>query len=562
MQLSRQIQDNKGDFKNQARRVLKLPQYIIKYPEVNMTLSVIFIIISAILAVVVVIQLNRLVGFKHKERRLLRGITKERNATADLLKLSREVIASREKEREFLPYFIKYAIRSIKATGGALLLCGEDEYFYGCAVSGTFPPIKEVAAQIESQLLSHDKRHTEFIRGYRTKFKASDLKNSCGDRGFAYFQNTSPEWFPERFAKEAPRCLMAPIMLGEQIYGCIIVASKEDFDSHILSQNDGLFLIRLAEIASLCLEVIKDFRQRQEYEQQLQIAREEGMTQVSTGIIHNIGNAVTIAKLTANRLAEKILFAKEDRPAPLILGEILPRMKKELKAGQLEKFLKEDKIGQQYFDIMTELLSNIDENSTAASDMLKSLSDKLFHISEIIELQQQFVGELGTENMTKLSSVINSSITIFDESFNKRGFKINTDLKSEIPEVLIDPSMMTQVFINIIKNAVEAMAGENKSDKNYELKIKLTKETEDGKDYAVVEFSDNGPGIPKEIQDKIFEFGFSTKTQKNSSSRGIGLHFCLDCLKKYGGSILCKSQAGKGASFRVALPVRAETTAN
>jgi hypothetical protein len=140
---------------------------------------ILLILLSVILAVVVVILRTKLIIVKRISASLVKGVTKERNATADILRLSRRVIASQRKEKEFLPYFIKYTVRSLKANGGAILLAGEenDDFFYGCAVSGTFPPLKEVSAQIENQLLAREKRHTEFIRGFKTKFTTSNLKN-------------------------------------------------------------------------------------------------------------------------------------------------------------------------------------------------------------------------------------------------------------------------------------------------------------------------------------------------------------------------------------------------
>ncbi|QSH40159.1 sensor histidine kinase [Lentisphaerota bacterium ZTH] len=521
-----------------------------------MVLNIILIVLATGLAVMVILQRTKIIVTARVSKSLRKGISKERNATADILRLSREVIASKEKEKEFLPYFIKYTIRSMKASGGSLLLCGDDNYFYGCAVSGTFPPLKEVTPQIEAQLLAHEKRHTEFIRGFKTRFNADQLKKACGDNGFVFFENEAPVWFPERFVREAARTLIAPIMLSDQVYGCIIVTSKDDFDVHRLCSNDGLYLIRLAEIASLCLEVIKDFRKRQEYEQQLQSAREEGMMQVSSGIIHNIGNAVTIAKLTVNGLLQKLNIKKEERPETLIVEEIIPRMRQELKAGTLEKFLKEDPAGKQYLNICEELLKVMGSNTEDSSKMLNSLSDKLFHISEIIELQQRFVGELGTENMTVISSIIESSVIIFDESFNKRGYKIKTDLDHNVNEVLVDPSMLTQVFINIIKNAAEAMSAENSKDKKYQLEISLKTEKKGSKSFAVTEIKDNGPGMPEDIKNKVFRFGFSTKTEKNTSSRGIGLHFCSECVRKYGGMLECDSEPDKGTTFRVSIPIK------
>ncbi len=513
------------------------------------------ILLSVLLAVIIVILRTRLIIIKRISASLFKGVTKERNATADILRLSRRVIASRSKEKEFLPYFIKYTVRSLKANGGAILLRGEDEYFVGCSVSGTFPPLKEVSPQIENQLLSREKNHNEFMRGFKTKFTVNELEKHCGTKGFVFFNQEAPESFPENFIKEAPYSLMAPIKIDEKIYGCIIVTSKGEFDDHSLSRNDGVYLIRLAEIASLCLEVIKAFKKRQEYEQQLQLAREEGMTQVSSGIIHNIGNAITIAKLAVNGLIDNFNVNPEDRPENLILETVIPKMEKELKKDNLDNFLKNDPQGKEYFSIMKELLSHIGTKNDESAVMLKSMADKLFHISEIIELQQRFMGELGTENMTQLKKVIEASVKIFDESFNKRGYKINTDLDDDIPEVLVDASMLTQVFINFIKNAIEAMEMENDKEKTYALNISLKTEKQDDKNYAVIKIEDNGPGIPDNIKAKMFTFGFSTKKKKNSSSRGIGLHFCMDCIKKYGGEIDIETEVNKGTNFIIRLPI-------
>lgn len=516
------------------------------------------ILLTVLLAVVIVILRTKLIIIRRISASLFKGVTKERNATADILRLSRRVIASQSKEKEFLPYFIKYTVRSLKANGGAILLRGEDDYFFGCAVSGAFPPLKEVSTQIESQLLAHDRRHTEFIRGFKTKFTSNELKILCGAKGFVFFNQEAPDAFPENFTKDAPFSLMAPIKIDDKIYGCIIVTSKGEFDDHSLSRNDGVYLIRLAEIASLCLEVIRAFRKRQEYEHQLQLAREEGMTQVSSGIIHNIGNAITIAKLSVNSLIENFNVKPEDRPENLILDTIVPRMEKEHENGNLDKFLKDDPQGKEFFAIIKELLNHIGSNANESATMLKSMSDKLFHISEIIELQQRFMGELGTENMTQLKKVIEASVTIFDESFNKRGYQINTELKNNVPEVLVDSSMLTQVFINFIKNAIEAMEMENDKTKKYSLDVILKTEKQGDKNCAVIIIKDNGPGIPDEIKEKMFTFGFSTKKKKNSSSRGIGLHFCMDCIKKYGGELELETEVGKGTSFIISIPIAAK----
>jgi len=75
----------------------------------------------------------------------------------------------------------------------------------------------------------------------------------------------------------------------------------------------------------------------------------------------------------------------------------------------------------------------------------------------------------------------------------------------------------------------------------------------------LVEIKDNGPGIPDDIKNRIFEFGFTTKMKSNANARGIGLHFCLDSVNKYCGLIEVDSKVGEGAAFKVLLPISRKT---
>jgi signal transduction histidine kinase len=510
-------------------------------------------VVAVLLVDVILLQLFFLKRCRQTIQSLKKGFSKERNATVDIMRLSKDVITFRDKEKDFLPNFIKYAVQAVKANGGALLLCGEDNYFYGCAVSGIMPPMKDVAEQMESQLLANDKHHTEFMRGLKIGFTAAELEKLCGEAGFAYFSGKNPPGFPDRFCKTALRCLIAPIRFRKEIYGCVIIASSAD-STHQLVENDGFFILRLAEIASLSIEFIKDYKKRQEDEQLLQQAREEGMVQVSSGIIHNIGNAITIDKLAICSLQENMNISGENRPESLILSEILPKMTAALKDGKLQEFMSQDKIGKQYLEILTKLVEELRVNACESGKLLESLNSKLSHISDIIELQQHFVGELGTENMTQLATIVEAAAKIFEESFNKRGVIIKRNLKSNLPEILVDSSIMTQVFINIIKNAIEAIEIENMPNKNYVMQISVDCEERNGKKYVWAEIKDNGPGIPEEVKAKMFDFGFTTRTQDNPPSRGIGLHFSLDAVNKYGGMIDFTSNPGEGATFKVLLP--------
>ena len=519
-----------------------------------MTAISIFLVITVIiLCILLVLQQRRIVIANRNLYDNKRNIGKEREATTAILGLSGEVIDTDISDEAFLVRFVEYAERTIKGSGAAILKLEAGKKFRGCAVAGSFPPLKDnMTPQVEQQLLAHPKKHLEFFKEIKVPFNLDDVKKTVGDKQFAFFHNNHPEWLPVNFKKNAPRLLLAPIYIHKKISAVVMITSGDDFDMHKISEEDGQYLVRLNEIATLSMEGIRAFRERREYEEQVQTAREEGMLQVSAGIIHNIGNAITVAKLSVHELKEK-MPGKKEAPETLLTEELLPTMKKKLEAGKLQEFMEKDKVGSQYIDIMTELLQHIADNKTTSIKVLDSLSEKLKHISEIIELQQHFVGELGTENMVGLRSVIDSSVKIFEETFNKHAVDIKTNY-DDVPNVLIDPSMMTQVFMNLIKNAVEAMDSENDKKKKHTLDISLFQKTIDGNKFVITEVKDNGPGMNEEVKNKIFNFGFSTKSKEERTSRGYGLHSCINTITKYGGNLEVDSDAGEGTTFRILLP--------
>lgn len=114
----------------------------------------------------------------------------------------------------------------------------------------------------------------------------------------------------------------------------------------------------------------------------------------------------------------------------------------------------------------------------------------------------------------------------------------------EIPPVECYPSQVNQVFMNLILNASQAIAGEGK----------ITIRTRSSGEDAIVEISDTGSGIASENLERIFDAGFTTKTTK--SGMGLGLRICKEIIERQGGRIEVESVVGEGSTFRVSLPFK------
>ena len=104
-------------------------------------------------------------------------------------------------------------------------------------------------------------------------------------------------------------------------------------------------------------------------------------------------------------------------------------------------------------------------------------------------------------------------------------------------------NQMRQVFLNIFKNAKEAMP------KGGTLFVRTSKED----NRVLIHIQDTGIGIPEEIKDKIFDAFFTTKQKVKGV--GLGLSVCYGIIRDHGGEIKIKSEEGKGTTFTISLPV-------
>lgn len=107
---------------------------------------------------------------------------------------------------------------------------------------------------------------------------------------------------------------------------------------------------------------------------------------------------------------------------------------------------------------------------------------------------------------------------------------------------------LVQIWVNLIKNACDAMEGANTASPALQIKVQGLK------NQVVVAITDNGPGVPEALRDKIFQPDFTTKKSGLSFGLGLGLAIVQRLVESYGGDIALKSRPGK-TTFKVKLPI-------
>lgn len=127
---------------------------------------------------------------------------------------------------------------------------------------------------------------------------------------------------------------------------------------------------------------------------------------------------------------------------------------------------------------------------------------------------------------------------------------VNVDLKlGDIPDVLGWAGPLGQVFLNLILNAQQALSGPGS----------ITVTSRVSGDQVVVTVSDTGPGLPDACREKLFEPGFSTKSEDEGT--GLGLFISRRIVERHGGKISAENGDNGGAVFTVTLPAAAGETA-
>jgi two-component system, NtrC family, sensor kinase len=152
-----------------------------------------------------------------------------------------------------------------------------------------------------------------------------------------------------------------------------------------------------------------------------------------------------------------------------------------------------------------------------------------------------------TQEMVDVNQILSETITFLENEALHRNIELRTSYSEKLPRITTDSAQLQQVFLNIINNGIDAVGKDGYID------IKTVHDPITNSD-IIIDISDNGPGIPKEILPRIFDPFFTTKSPQDGT--GLGLSISYSIIEKLGGTIVVDSKEGKGTSFKIYVPVR------
>jgi signal transduction histidine kinase len=237
---------------------------------------------------------------------------------------------------------------------------------------------------------------------------------------------------------------------------------------------------------------------RETEEAQRRLVQSEKLAQIgrlAASIAHEIRNPLTSVKLNIQKVLEDGAFTEIEREHLNLSREGI---------AQIEKFIKE-------------ML-----NFTRATELQKAP----FAVEQVVDETLKMMGD----------------------AFREKKITVEKRLDKSLPEILVDGDRLRQVFLNLLRNAAEAVGNEGR--------IVLSAQVKDDKRGRRIRIrvSDNGPGIPEKDWENVFEPFFTTK----SWGIGLGLANARKLIELHRGTIRVVRLSGTGTTFEILLPIARE----
>jgi signal transduction histidine kinase len=275
-----------------------------------------------------------------------------------------------------------------------------------------------------------------------------------------------------------------------------------------------------------------EVQERKEAQEELAAARE-----IATCTVHNIGNVLNSLVVGASMLQNNLELSRAES-----LQKISDLLQKH--RDELGTFFSEDPRAAKIPDYLVLLAKSYSESQQEAMAEVKAILEKIELIKQATVVQQSFA--VNRSESSRLSDLVEDALKITLST--EAGKKIQLERKYSFKdEIAVNRSKLAHVFLNLVKNAKEAMGETPDAEKHLTISIDAV-----DKDHVEVRFRDSGQGIAPENMEKMFTFGFTTK----KDGHGFGLKYCAETMRRMGGDLRVQSEGlGKGAEFTVSLPL-------
>ena len=185
-----------------------------------------------------------------------------------------------------------------------------------------------------------------------------------------------------------------------------------------------------------------------------------------------------------------------------------------------------------------------DELSDALAELVGIVNEGLHRTSHLVSDLRDFAAPHRGENRPfDVRSCLRSTVHLLAHKIRDCQAEVDLVIDQDVPPVIGESGAINQVFLNLLKNAAEALEGQGGT-------IQVTVSAEEAQ--VLVRIRDTGPGMEADVQGRLFEPFFTTKVAGEGT--GLGLSMSRRIVERHGGGIAIESEPGEGTCVTVRLP--------
>jgi signal transduction histidine kinase len=269
-------------------------------------------------------------------------------------------------------------------------------------------------------------------------------------------------------------------------------------------------------------------------------ARQAGMAEIATNVLHNVGNVLNSVNVSADLVSRRVRASKAQGLAKAV--QLINEH-----AADLGDFISRDEKGKLLPAYLNQLVEALAAEQQGITEELGHLTKSVNHIKEIVATQQSYAGASSMLEAVRVTDLLEDALRINAGALKRHQVTVIKEF-ADVPPLLLDRHRLLLILVNLISNAKQALSAPANPSRTLTLSVRLLDE---GKLQICVQ--DNGEGIAAENLTRIFAHGVTTR----KDGHGFGLHSCALAAMEMDGSLTAHSDGpGQGATFSLELPLK------
>jgi C4-dicarboxylate-specific signal transduction histidine kinase len=272
--------------------------------------------------------------------------------------------------------------------------------------------------------------------------------------------------------------------------------------------------------------------------QLVQTARQAGMAEVATNVLHNVGNVLNSVYTSAQVAKERLAVLKLEQ-----VGRVTNMLQEN--QANLSTFLTQDARGRHVMPFLSRLGQNLVDERKEIITLLDDVGRYTEHIGDIVKVQQNYARTPRMHEPVSLEGLVEDALRINEAGLVRHKVRVERQL-APLPTITTDKHKVLMILVNLVSNAKYAMDAMPEAERVLAVRV----EPPSAERVRIV-IQDYGMGIAPEMHTRIFQYGFTTRQE----GHGFGLHSSALAAQELGGSLTVHSDGpNRGATFTLELP--------